>query len=33
MTTHTNQDEEEGVDFERKASDLDAKRRESQLEL
>ncbi len=30
--THTNQDEDEGADFERKASNLDAKRG-SQLEL
>ncbi len=28
MTTHTNQDENEGADFERKASNLDAKRKE-----
>ncbi len=27
MTTHTNQDEDEGADFERKASNLDAKRK------
>ncbi len=26
--THTNQDEDEGADFERKASNLDAKRKE-----
>ncbi len=28
MMTHTNQDEDEGADFERKASNLDAKRKE-----
>ncbi len=28
MMTLTNQDEDEGVDFERKASNLDAKRKE-----
>ncbi len=28
MTTHTNQDEDEGADFERKLSNLDAKRKE-----
>ncbi len=28
MMTHTNHDEEEGADFERKASNLDAKRKE-----
>ncbi len=28
MITHTNQDEDEGADFERKASNLDAKRKE-----
>ncbi len=28
MMTHTNQDEDEGSDFERKASNLDAKRKE-----
>ncbi len=27
MMTHTNQDEDEGADFERKASNLDAKRK------
>ncbi len=28
MMTHKNQDEDEGADFERKASNLDAKRKE-----
>ncbi len=28
MMTHTNQDEDEGSDFERKASNLNAKRKE-----
>ncbi len=28
MMTHSNQDEDEGADFERKASNLDAKRKE-----
>ncbi len=28
MMTHTNQDEDEGADFERQASNLDAKRKE-----
>ncbi len=28
MMTHTNEDEDEGADFERKASNLDAKRKE-----
>ncbi len=28
MMTHTNQDEDKGADFERKASNLDAKRKE-----
>ncbi len=28
MMTHTNQDEDEGADFERKASNFDAKRKE-----
>ncbi len=28
MMKHTNQDEDEGADFERKASNLDAKRKE-----
>ncbi len=33
MMTHTNQDEDEEADFERKASNVDAKRKGSQLEL
>ncbi len=28
MMTHTNQDEDEGADFEKQASNLDVKRRE-----
>ncbi len=30
MMTHTIQDEDEGADFERKASNLDAKRKEDE---
>ncbi len=33
IMTHTNHDEDEGADFERKVSNLDAKKRGSQLEL
>ncbi len=31
--THSNQDEDEGADFERKANNLDAKEKRNQLEL